>query len=243
MLVDPGSSLGGARPKASVLDAKDHLWIAKFPSHSDTNDSGAWEMVLHQLAHACHIEVPEAKMHRFTEKHHTYLSKRFDRTNEGSRIHFASAMTLLGHNDGDDYHDGTSYLELVAFISKHSPESTADLEQLWRRILFNILVSNTDDHLRNHGFLLSRTGWRLSPAYDLNPNEYGTGLKLNISETDNSLEVDLAMEVSGYFKLKADKANKIRKEMINVVMQWSVVAKKLGLSNNEIDTIKSAFRV
>ena len=243
MLVDPGSSLGGARPKASVLDDKNLLWIAKFPSYSDTKDSGAWEMVLHQLAQACHIDVPEAKMLRFSAKHQTYLSKRFDRTNEGGRIHFASAMTLLGHNDGDDYHDGTSYLELVAFISKHSPESTADLEQLWRRILFNILVSNTDDHLRNHGFLLSRTGWRLSPAYDLNPNEYGTGLKLNISETDNSLEVDLAMEVSGYFKLKAEKANKIQKEMINVVMQWSVFAKKLGLSNNEIDTMKSAFKV
>ena len=243
MLVDPGSSLGGARPKASVLDNNNHLWIAKFPSQNDTKDSGAWEMVLHQMAGACHIEVPEAKMLQFTGKHHTYLSKRFDRTSEGKRIHFASAMTLLGHNDGEDYHDGISYLELVAFISRHSPESTVDLEQLWRRILFNILVSNTDDHLRNHGFLISKNGWRLSPAYDMNPNEYGSGLKLNISDTDNSLDIGLAMEVAGYFKLNTEKANKIRKEMITVILQWSGIAKTFGLSKNEIETMKSAFRV
>lgn len=140
MLLDPGSSPGGARPKAGVFDEKCRLWIAKFPSSNDTKDTCAWEMVLYRLAETCKISVPETKILQLTGKHHIYLSRRFDRTNEGKRIHFASAMTLLGHNDGNDFHDRTSYLEMVEFISKYSPESTGDLEQLWRRILFNVLV-------------------------------------------------------------------------------------------------------
>ena len=196
MLVDPGSSLGGARPKASIVDEKQNLWMAKFPSAGDTKNSEAWEMVLHDLAMRCGITVPEAQIQKFSGKHHTYISKRFDRTDEGYRIHFASAMTLLGYNDGTNFQEGVSYLEIVSFILQHSADATADLEQLWRRILFNVLVSNTDDHLRNHGFLLTNKGWRLSPAYDLNPNELGTGLRLNISENDNSLDVHLVMDVA-----------------------------------------------
>lgn len=242
MLVDPGSSLGGARPKVSVLDEKNRLWIAKFSSRNDTKDTGAWEMVLHQLAETCKISVPEAKILQLTGKHHTYLSRRFDRTTEGQRIHFASAMTLLGHNDGDDFHEGTSYLEMVEFISRYSPESTADLEQLWRRILFNVLVSNTDDHLRNHGFILTQGGWRLSPAYDMNPNESGTGLKLNISENDNSLDTDLVIEVAPYFKISEPIANKIMHEMTAKIGNWNEVAKNLGLSTQEREIMKSAFR-
>jgi serine/threonine-protein kinase HipA len=242
MLVDPGSSLGGARPKASVLDEKGRLWIAKFPSRNDTKDTGAWEMVLHRLAEACKISVPETRILHLSKKHHTYLSRRFDRTNEGQRIHFASAMTLLGHNDGEDFHEGASYLELVEFISRYSPESTTDLEQLWRRILFNVLVSNTDDHLRNHGFILAPAGWRISPAFDMNPNESGTGLKLNISENDNSLDTDLVMEVANYFKLSEPNANKIRHEMRAKIGNWNEVAKNLGLSNQEREIMKSAFR-
>jgi serine/threonine-protein kinase HipA len=242
MLVDPGSSLGGARPKASVIDEKGRLWIAKFPGKNDTNDSGAWEMVLHRIAETCGIIVPETRLHKFSARQHTYLSKRFDRTNHGKRIHFASAMTLLGHNDGDDFQEGVSYLEMVEFISRYSPESSADLEQLWRRILFNVLVSNTDDHLRNHGFLLTTDGWRLSPAYDLNPNENGTGLKLNISENDNSLDIDLVMEVSNYFKLTTEKANHIRIEMNAMTKEWNVIAKKIGLSNHEREMMRNAFK-
>ncbi len=243
MLVDPGSSLGGARPKASVMDEKDRLWIAKFPGRNDTIDTGAWEMVLHLLAEACKISVPETRILQLTGKHHTYLSRRFDRTNEGRRIHFASALTLLGHNDGADFHEGTSYLEMVEFITRYSPESTADLEQLWRRILFNVLVSNTDDHLRNHGFLLAPGGWRLSPAYDMNPNESGTGLKLNISENDNSLDPDLVMLVAPFFKLSESNAVKIKQEMTAVVGKWNEVARNFGLSNQEREMMKSAFRV
>jgi serine/threonine-protein kinase HipA len=242
MLVDPGSSLGGARPKANVLDEKGRLWIAKFPSRSDTKNTGAWEMVLHRMAVACKITVPETRLLQLTGKNHTYLSRRFDRNIEGQRIHFASAMTLLGHNDGDDFHGGTSYLEMVEFISRFSPESTADLEQLWRRILFNVLVSNTDDHLRNHGFILTPFGWRLSPAYDMNPNESGTGLKLNISENDNALDPDLVMQVAPFFKLSESNANKIRLEMTTMVGRWSEVAKNLGISNQEREIMKAAFR-
>ena len=243
MLVDPGSSLGGARPKASVLDERKQLWIAKFPSINDEKDSAAWEMVLHELALSSGITVPQSKLMLFSGKHHTYLSKRFDRMADGKRIHFASAMTLLGYNDGSDFSEGVSYLELAGFIMQHSSESTKDLEQLWRRIVFNILVSNTDDHLRNHGFLLTQNGWRLSPAFDLNPNDQGTSLNLNITENDNSLDVDLAMDVARYFKLNENKAVTILTEIKTAVLGWKGVAKALGISRNEIELIKKAFRV
>ena len=181
MLIAPGSSLGGARPKASVMDAKNNLWIAKFPSNFDDRDMGAWEMVIHDLAQKSGIQMAEAMIQKFNGRHHTYLTIRFDRTFTNKRIHFASAMTLLGHSDGTDYQDGASYLHLAEFIMRNGAKVEGDLEQLWRRILFNICVSNTDDHLRNHGFLLTNQGWILSPAYDINPIETGTGLKLNIS--------------------------------------------------------------
>jgi serine/threonine-protein kinase HipA len=243
LLVDPGSSLGGARPKAGVLDDKGGLWIAKFPSANDEKDSAAWEMVLHTLAQKCGILVPEAKLMRFSGNHHTFLSKRFDRTIDAKRIHFASAMTLLGYNDGADYTEGVSYLELAGFISQRSPSSKEDLEQLWRRIVFNILVSNTDDHLRNHGFLLTPNGWRLSPAFDVNPNEHGAGLKLNITETSNELDTQLALDVAKYFKLNAEIARNILKEITSVIKTWRAVAKSTRINNSEIELTKNAFRV
>ncbi len=241
MLIDPGSSLGGARPKASVLDEKGRLWIAKFPSLRDDRDSGAWEMVLHHLAEACGIIVPEARLLQFGSKHHTYLSRRFDRKNDGTRIHFASAMTLLGYNDGAGHEDGVSYLELAEIIQRFGAEPTQDLEQLWRRILFNVCVSNTDDHLRNHGFILSERGWRISPAYDMNPNENGTGLKLNISENDNSLNVDLVMTVAKYFNVNNTKSQTILSEVLTMIAKWNDVAKSLGLSNEERQRLALAF--
>lgn len=243
MLIDPGSSLGGARPKAGVSDEQGHLWIAKFPSAADVKDNGAWEMVMHELAKACGIIVPEARLHRFTGKHHTFLSKRFDRNNTQQRIHFASAMTLLGYQDGSDFHDGVGYLDLAGFIVQHSPSSKADLEQLWRRLVFNILVSNTDDHLRNHGFILSEQGWRLSPAFDMNPNETGSGLTLNISEHSNELDISLALDTAKHYKLKSDQAAKIIQEMRQVIGNWRSVAKKCGIGNGEIEMVRRAFRL
>ena len=243
VLIDPGSSLGGARPKASVVDDKGHLWIAKFPSSRDEKNTGAWEMVLHELAKACGIHVSEARLQKFSGKHHTFLSKRFDRANDQRRIHFASAMTLLGLQDGADHVEGVGYLDLVGFIMQNCPEAKEDLEQLWRRMVFNILVSNTDDHLRNHGFILTDTGWRLSPAYDMNPNEMGNGLTLNISENSNELDISLALETAHLYQLKSDRAESILKEMQQEISHWRTVAKKLGISHSEIEQTKRAFRL
>jgi len=243
VLIDPGSSLGGARPKASVIDEKGHLWIAKFPSSRDEKNTGAWEMVLHELAKACGIHVSEARLQKFSGKHHTFLSKRFDRTNDLRRIHFASAMTLLGLQDGADHADGVGYLDLVGFIMQYCPAAKEDLEQLWRRMLFNVLVSNTDDHMRNHGFILTDKGWRLSPAYDMNPNEMGNGLTLNISENSNTLDISLALETAHLYQLKAEKAESILKEMHQEISNWRSVAKKFGISNSEIEQTKRAFRL
>lgn len=241
MLMAPGSSLGGARPKAGVIDNKGQLWIAKFPSKYDDLNIGAWEMLAMELAGRAGIKVPESKMLRLSGRQDTFLSKRFDRTSTGSRIHFASAMTLLGHNDGDDHSLGVSYLDLAQIIVQSGANVAEDLEELWRRIVFSICISNTDDHLRNHGFLLSDKGWYLSPAYDINPVATGNGLKLNISETDNSLNVDLALDVSPFFRLKKNKAEEIVKKVTSVVDKWTTMAKNLGISKSQIDTMAPAF--
>ena len=241
MLIAPGSSLGGARPKASVTDHKGHLWIAKFPSRYDDINTGAWEMVAQKLAVTSGLKVAEAKLLNLSGRQDTFLAKRFDRSDKGQRIHFASAMTLLGHNDGDDHDIGVSYLDLAQTIIQTGANVAEDLEELWRRIVFNICISNTDDHLRNHGFLLSQNGWYLSPAYDLNPVPTGTGLKLNISETDNSLNLDLAKEVAEYFRIKKENADEIIDKVITSISQWNGIAKELGIPNSQIDSMKNAF--
>ena len=227
-LVAPGSSLGGARPKASIVDPKSQLWIAKFPSGNDKRDIGAWEMVAHQLAINAGLNVPEAMAGKYYGHQHTFLTKRFDRTAKRGRIHFASAMTLLGQTDGADFKNGVGYLDLVGFISKSGANVQNDLEELWRRIVFYICISNTDDHLRNHGFLLTDGGWILSPAYDMNPVETGSGLSLNISETDNAQELDLAIEVAPYFRVSEKRAGKIIEKVKVSVSRWNSVAEKLG---------------
>jgi serine/threonine-protein kinase HipA len=240
MLIAPGSSLGGARPKASVMDAHNNLWIAKFPSRNDDKDIATWEMVTNQLAINAGINVAEGKLLQFNNNYHTYLTKRFDRTASGERIHFASAMTLLGHIDGAD-DSGASYLELMEFISRYGAAVEKDLEELWRRIVFSICVKNTDDHLRNHGFLLTEKGWLLSPAYDINPNEYGKGLSLNITDSDNSLDLDLAMTIAGYFRLSDDKASQIIQQVSAVVKDWRKVAANYKISNAEQERMSVAF--
>lgn len=242
MLVSPGGSLGGARPKASILDLNGNLWIAKFPSRNDLKDMGAWEAVAHDLAVEAGIKMSDALVKKITNKYHTFLTKRFDRTEKGERIHFASALTLLGHTDGADHQIGISYLELAEFITQHGAHVNEDLLQLWKRIVFSICITNTDDHLRNHGFLLSDKGWSLSPAYDINPNEDGTGLTLNISEDDNSLDFDLVLSVAPYFRIEEKKARAILKSIQDVVSKWKVVAKKYGISKGEQQTMTNAFR-
>ncbi len=243
LLIAPGSSLGGARAKAGVRDERGDLWIAKFPGRNDCRDIGAWEMVTYQLAGEAGIDVVNARLERFSKGHRTFMSQRFDRVagkNGRQRIHFASAMTLLGHNDGDDSLAGVSYLELVEFIARGASPA-ADLEELWRRIVFSIAVRNTDDHLRNHGFLLTEEGWRLSPAYDINPEPEGLALSLNISEDDNSLDFDLAREVAPWFRVKEGKVVEIIKNVRAAVSRWRVVAEEYGISRSEQEGMATAF--
>ncbi|MGE0090814.1 MAG: type II toxin-antitoxin system HipA family toxin [Bacteroidales bacterium] len=241
MLIAPGSSLGGARPKASIINKDGSLWIAKFPSRNDNNDVGAWEMVAYELAIKAGINMAKSMVQKFSSKNHTFITKRFDRTVNNERIHFASAMTMLGYTDGQDHSDGASYLEIVEFISNNGANIKEDLEELWRRIVFTICVSNTDDHLRNHGFILTKKGWILSPAYDINPNETGTGLKLNISENDNSLDMDLAMEVHEYFRLTKERAEEIMNKVKKSVQDWKIIARKYGITKTEQDLKSKAF--
>ncbi len=243
MLIAPGASLGGARPKASVIDLDHQLWIAKFPSVEDERNIAAWEMVVNELASQVGINVAKGKVQKFSSRHHTFLTKRFDRMANGQRVHFASAMTMLGYNDGQNYQEGVSYLEMVDFLTRYGTNVRLDLEELFRRIAFYICVSNTDDHLRNHGFILSKNGWILSPAYDVNPEPYATGLQLNISENDNSLDLRLLLELDTYFQLTDKRAKEIINTVRAAVKNWRHVANKYGLTNQEQETMVSAFRI
>jgi len=243
LLIAPGGSLGGARPKASVKYPDNHLWIAKFPSHGDEFDRGAWEYIVHLIAKEVGVIVSDSDLKIFSGKQHTFLTKRFDRTASGQRIHFASAMTMLERQDGDDASKGASYFELAEFLIQYGAKTNGDLEQLWMRIVFNICVSNVDDHLRNHGFLLTSTGWTLAPAYDLNPSESAHGLKLNISEDDNSLDLDLAREVADVFRVSKKRADQIIKKVQLAVRDWQKYATKAGITASEQGRMSSAFRL
>jgi len=244
MLIAPGGSLGGARPKASVVDPEGHLWIAKFPSVRDEHDVGGWELVVQTLARGCGLRVPESLARRFANPHHSFLVKRFDRTEAGRRLHFASAMTLTGHKDGDDASTGVSYLELARVLIDHGMQTNADLQELWSRVVFNMLVSNTDDHLRNHGFILvPGKGWRLSEVYDMNPVPDSLGLRLNVSEADNAQDLDLARSVAPYFRVAAKNADAIIKRSRVVVGQWSKIARSLRIPVREQQRMASAFKL
>lgn len=240
-LIKPGSSLGGARPKATVEDPEGNLWIAKFPSKNDDNDTGAWEMVAHDLAKLCGLNVPEAKLEKFSSLGSTYLVKRFDRLGK-KRIHFASAMTLLGKQDGASARDGSSYLDLAAFIKSYGSNPKKDLEELWKRIVLNMAITNSDDHLRNHAFILKKNGFELSPLYDVNPVPYGDELSLNINAYDNSIDINLAIEVAPSFGISKEKAIKMSQEITLVVKEnWEVLAKKYKISHKQIEEMKPAF--
>lgn len=243
MLIAPGGSLGGARPKASVVDDNGHLYIAKFPSTRDEYDVGGWEMVVNALAVGCGLNVAAAQARKFASDHHCFMVRRFDRTDAGQRLHFASAMTLTRHQDGDDYSTGVSYLELAEVLIRNGAQTNADLQELWSRIVFNILVSNSDDHLRNHGFILvPGKGWRLSEAYDINPVPRSDGLKLNITEADNALDLELAREVAEYFRLNLAKADEIIASFRGIVSQWRTIADSLTLPYREQEQMAEAFR-
>ena len=237
-LLAPGSSLGGARPKATVRASDGTLWIAKFPSRQDEQDIGAWEQVAHELAKACGLNVPDSKLERYSETGSTYLVKRFDRIGM-RRIHFSSAMSLLGQTDGAS---DSSYLDLADFITKAGASPREDLAELWKRIVFSMAVSNTDDHLRNHGFLLTEKGWRLSPMYDVNPVPYGEMLSLNVSMDDSRIDLELAFEVASFFGLTRTAAeSEALKVLTTIRKQWRYISSACGLSRAAQNKMAQAF--
>ena len=239
-LLAPGSSLGGARPKANVKAPDGSLWIAKFPSKHDEWNSGAWEMVAHDLAKQCGLNVPDAKLMNLSKSGSTFLVKRFDREGD-KRLPFASAMTLLGYTDGVD---DASYLELAEFISDQQSQGQpeVDLKELWTRIVFSIAISNTDDHLRNHGFIYEDGEWKLAPLYDVNPNVYGGYLSLCIDEVDSTLDFQLPMSVAENFMLEQDEAQEIVNRVAGIVAkQWQPLAKQYGLSREQMQKMQPAF--
>lgn len=243
-LIAPGGSLGGARPKASVVDTQKNLWIAKFPSVRDGHDVGAWELIVGTLAEACGLRVAPMDAERYASEHHCFRIKRFDRTPEGRRLHFASAMTLTHHKDGEDASAGVSYLELAEVLITHGASTNADLKELWNRIVFNMMVSNTDDHLRNHGFILEPgAGWRLSPAYDMNPDPYGQALKLNVSEVDNALDLELVRSVCTLFRVRLNEADDTIARFKAIIRQWPTLAHALRIPRIEQALIGEAFKL
>jgi serine/threonine-protein kinase HipA len=242
VLIAPGSSLGGARPKANILDQNNHPWIAKFPAQNDTIDKGAWEYVGYQLALLAGIEMAESRIEKVSGKYHTFFTKRFDRLN-AERVHFASAMTMTANNEETLKENPASYLDIAEFIQYSGADIENDLHQLWRRIVFNIAISNTDDHLRNHGFLLNENGWVLSPAYDINPSIDKDGLALNIDQTDNSLSIELARSVGDFFQLTEKQMELIIQEVIAATGSWKRVADKIGIARGEQELMRKAFEV
>lgn len=240
MLLAPGRSLGGARPKASVVDKQRGLWIAKFPSTEDDHDVGAWEAVAHELAQMAGIRVPEATVRQFASKHHTYLSRRFDRVG-AERLHFSSAMTQLGQADGK-VDPGVGYLDMAGFLAREGAAPNEDLPELWRRVVFNVCISNTDDHLRNHGFLWTSEGWRLCPAYDLNPSTSRTELAIPYDGVSVDLDLDLVREAASVYRLKPTEADRVIDEVLSAVRQWRSVAARFGIPRAECEGVARAFR-
>jgi len=238
-LVAPGSSLGGARPKAGVIDKDGRLCIAKFPSRKDTHDVGVWEFVVHKLANAAGIEVSPATLQRFGDEGHTYVSRRFDRTESGGRKAFVSAMTMLQRKDGEP---GASYLELVELLQTRGANTRSDCAQLFRRVVFNICVSNTDDHLRNHGFFIEANGLVLSPAYDMNPNTERRELSIAIDEVNATCDVDVALRAASGYGLGAADADAIVTEVRTAVAKWRDEAAGVGIARGEQNRMQSAFR-
>lgn len=242
VLMAPGSSLGGARPKANILDRDKNIWIAKFPSKNDTIDKAAWEYLAYKLALSAGIQMSDSKIQKIANRHNTFFTKRFDRE-KGVRIHFASAMTMTGNNEDTIKENTGSYLDLVEFIQNCGCNINNNLAQLWKRIVFNIAISNTDDHLRNHGFILTEHGWELSPAYDLNPSIDKEGLALNIDTDNNALDYELARSVGEYFRLNNEQMDTISKEVISAVRTWKDLAKTIGIPSKEQVLMEAAFKV
>lgn len=241
-LIQPGTSLGGARPKAGVLDDSGNLCIAKFPSKKDDYDTGLWEHFSHLLARKAGINAAQTKVLGGLGKYHTLLSKRFDRTDEGKRIHFASSMSLLGLRDGDNAQGGYGYLNIVDFILQSCCDVEKNLQELYRRVAFNICIGNSDDHFRNHGFLLTPRGWTLSPAYDMNPtlNEYQS---LLINESSNKADIRTLLESCESYMIKKEVAENIIHQVQAAVAGWENLAVLLQIPAREVTMFKDRFKL
>ena len=239
LLLAPGSSLGGARPKASIIDRNGVLSIAKFPSSNDEMDIVGWEAIALDLAERAGLIVPGRRVVEIGDRRVLVL-QRFDRT-DNARIPFLSAMSMIGSAD----HEPSSYLEIADAIRRYGATPKSDLQELWKRIVFNILISNVDDHMRNHGFLyVGYDGWRLSPAYDLNPTPIHIKprvLSTNIDIDDSTASLDTALSVAEYFDIPPDQARIMAADVGRSVKNWHLEALALGLSRAEIDRMASAF--
>lgn len=241
-LIQPGTSLGGTRPKAGVLDDSGNLCIAKFPSRKDDYDTGLWEHFSHLLARKAGIYAAQTKVLGGLGKYHTLLSKRFDRTDEGKRIHFASSMSLIGLRDGDNAQGGYGYLNIVDFILQSCCDVEKNLQELYRRVAFNICIGNSDDHFRNHGFLLTPRGWTLSPAYDMNPtlNEYQS---LLINESSNKADIRTLLESCESYMIKKEVAENIIRQVQAAVAGWENLAVLLQIPAREVTMFKDRFKL
>lgn len=240
-LVHPGTSLGGTRPKAGVINDKGQLCVAKFPSRSDDYDVGLWEHLSHLLAKEAGMMAAETSVVETGEKYHVMLSRRFDRTDDGRRKHFASALTLLGLTDGCGAKTGNGYLDIVDFILQNCCNVEENLRQLYLRVAFNIAIGNSDDHFRNHGFLLTPRGWTLSPAYDMNPtlNDYQA---LLINSTTNQADLGILLDSSEEYMIGKEEAKRIINEVKAGVKHWKSIATRLGIAKREIDVFEQVFQ-
>lgn len=238
VLVAPGASLGGARPKANFTEADGSLWIGKFPARDDDRDIGAWEQVVHALAARAGIDVPAAKLVRLHNDFHTFCVQRFDRVG-GSRRFYASAMTLLRKEQSE----GTSYLELAQFLRSHGDgaQVAIDLEQLFRRVAFNVAVGNRDDHLRNHGFLLGAAGWRLAPAFDINPNIDKADHVLNIDDADHRPSLETVLSTAVFYGLSLERGKQVLAEVVRAVDGWRDAALRVGIARADVEVTAIAF--
>ena len=238
VLVAPGASLGGARPKANFSEQDGSLWIGKFPARDDDRDIGAWEFVVHEMARRAGIVVPDARLVRLNSEFRTYCVRRFDRV-DGRRRFYASAMTLLRKEQSE----GTSYLELAQFLQANGDGGhvATDLEQLFRRVAFNVAVGNRDDHLRNHGFVLATQGWRLAPAFDVNPNLDKGDHVLSLDDADNRPSLSTVASTAGFYRLDAARAAAVVEEVATVVDGWRRRAAKAGIARADIEVTAGAF--
>lgn len=237
-LAAPGSALGGARPKASIRDVDQSLWLAKFPSNDDRHDMGLWEYITYRLARMAGIDMPEARVMQFSERGHTYLVRRFDRQGRSRRA-FASALTLTDR----DSSDGASYLDIVQAIETLGVANHigSDLEQMFRRVLFNILIGNRDDHLRNHGFLREGNGWRLSPAFDINPNPGKDAHVLAINDLEPTPDSQLWRETAEFYRVGKKAVDRIESDVRQAVAQWQDVARAQGATRGDIQRMTTVI--